>query len=189
MTEQKGKGKGMFVVTGIITLMLLIIGIITTSAAPPAKPHTVYGFIFDSDKKPVSEEQVILLNPDTGDSLQTATAKDGSYIFELANLPHQYKNGDLLKVQVRTQEVLLTVDTSVGLQKVDDIILVESPQSKPDSTKKHPIKNPTLTNSSSPEQRRPSSIPEFSIIAIPVGITLLIFFSLSFSRSKSKRRK
>ena len=186
MTEQKGKGKGMFAVTGIITLMLLIIGIITTSAAPPPKPHTVYGFVFDSDKKPVSEEQVILLNPDTGDSLQTATAKDGSYTFELANLPHQYKNGDLLKVQVRTQEVLLTVDTSVGLQKVDD---TWNPRNLNPILQKAPIKNPTLTNSSSPEQRRPSSIPEFSTIAIPVGITLLIFFSFFISRSKSKRRK
>lgn len=199
MTKQKGKkrkgkrkckGKGILAAIGIIALMVMIIGVITTSAAPPTKPHTVYGFVFDNDKdkKPVSDEQVILINPNTGDSLQTTTASDGSYTFELTNLPNGYKNGDILKlkVQVRAQAQSLPVDTSIGLQKVDDIILVESPQSKPASTK-NPSINPTLTNSSSPEQRRPSSIPEFSIIAIPVGITLLLFFFMF--RSKSKRRK
>lgn len=146
MTKQKRKGKGVFAAIGIIALMLLIIGVITTitSAAPPNRPHTIYGFVFDPDKKPVSEEQVVLINSNTGDSLQTRTASDGSYTFELANLPKGYKNGDRLEVQARAQEKSILVETSVGQQRVDDIILDEreSPQSKPEPSP--PTSAPTL---------------------------------------------
>ncbi|RLE73794.1 MAG: hypothetical protein DRJ56_08615, partial [Thermoprotei archaeon] len=98
-----------------------------------------------------------LVNLNTGESLQTTTAADGSYVFELANLPSGYNDGDVLKIQINSQEKTLVVDASVGYQRVEDFIIDMSNNAQNPDAENKQISTPTSTPASSSTAATPLS--------------------------------
>ena len=97
----------------------------SSSAPPPSPPHTVYGFVFLHNGTTPAVGVNVALYHEQG-NLSLATASDGSYTFDLGNLP-AYSDSDTLQITASSGKsfayVNITVNTSVEPQKVPDLLL------------------------------------------------------------------
>ena len=95
------------------------------SLSPPSLPHTVYGFVFLHNGTTPAVGVDVTLAHEQG-NLSTCTASDGSYTFDLGNLP-SYNDNDRLQITASSGESFasanITVNTSVEPQKAPDLVL------------------------------------------------------------------
>ena len=120
--------------------------ILNFSLSPPSLPHTVYGFVFLHNGTTPAVGVDVTLAHEQG-NLSTSTASDGSYTFDLGNLP-SYNDNDRLQITASSGKSFasanITVNTSVEPQKAPDLVLNIPPSISLTS----PVSG-TLTNSSS----------------------------------------
>ena len=118
----------------------------SSSAPPPSLPHTVYGFVFLHNGTTPAVGVDVALAHEQG-NLSTCTASDGSYTFNLGNLP-AYNDTDGLQITASSGKSFasanITVNTSVEPQKAPDLVLNIPPSISLTS----PVSG-ALTNSSS----------------------------------------
>ncbi|MDF2957381.1 MAG: hypothetical protein OD814_001003 [Candidatus Alkanophagales archaeon MCA70_species_1] len=117
-----------------VALLLVFVSVcavfIISALALPPLPVTVCGYVFDTHGNPLEGALVQLVNLNTSERLDTTTAADGSYVFELANLPGGYNDGDVLKITATykgySDSLYYTItDISVPVQRVPDLILLK----------------------------------------------------------------
>ncbi|RLG37644.1 MAG: hypothetical protein DRN91_04940 [Candidatus Alkanophagales archaeon] len=171
MPQKRYAGKVAFT---LALLICMLFGMAAAATLTPPKPHPIYGHVLDQYGTPLEDKLVRLVNTNTGESLQTTTAADGSYVFELANLASGYNDGDVLKIQINSQEKTLVVDASAGYQRVEDFIINvgDNPSgTEEEQTLSAPTSTPAPTSAALPMGEK--SVPEFPSILIPVAITLL----------------
>ena len=118
--------KNMSLLIALLSLSMFMA--LVTIMAVPGTPHTIYGFVFDHSGKPLKDAVVSLTNLNTSEQLNTTTASDGSYVFELANLQNGYSDGDLIEIEATYEgcyaNTHIYVDLSCTMQKAPDIILL-----------------------------------------------------------------
>ena len=95
------------------------------SLSPPSLPHTIYGFVFLHNGTTPAVGVDVALAHEQG-NLSTSTASDGSYTFDLGNLP-SYNDNDRLQITAASGKSFasanITVNTSVEPQKAPDLVL------------------------------------------------------------------
>ena len=103
---------------------------LSSSSAPL---HAIYGFVFLHDNITPAADiniNVTLIHVHEHGNLSTTTASDGSYSFDLGNLP-SYNDSDPLQITASSGKSIasinITVNTSIEPQKVPDLVLNVAP--------------------------------------------------------------
>ena len=98
------------------------------SSTPSLPQHTVYGFVFTHDLENATNVSVTLTH-ESG-TLHTTTAADGSYVFNLANLPF-YNDSDPIRVTATLGESMAELNATINMseepQRLPDLILNAAP--------------------------------------------------------------
>ena len=120
--------KNMSLLIALLSLSMFMASVTIMATAVPGTPHTVYGFVFDHSGKPLKDASVSLNNLNTSEGLNTTTAYDGSYVFELASLQKGYTDGDWLEIKATYEDCYavtrIYVDLSGAVQKAPDINII-----------------------------------------------------------------
>ena len=147
MGSNRGKlGIGIY----IIAIMMMLSSITPYTISQPAPPHNIWGIIKDQYGNGINGANVTLTNQRTGDKLYTVSYYDpgtgnGSYMFDLSNLPSGWEDGDNITIQAYKEgvgygEAWIIADAGTGSQRLD-ITLMPTVNNPPVFSNENPSNN------------------------------------------------
>lgn len=176
--------------TKTVKLHAILVCVLLVSVAHATLiPHTIYGYAKNYEGVVLVGATVGAINQNTSESLSASTASDGSYVIELANMPSGYQNAHIVLITASyggyTANTTVTVNTSLGLQKADDILLpvvFTTPAPAPvsgDGGAPAPTPTPTLT----PVLQAEFNISNLSITPIRAGINETVLITINVTNA------
>jgi len=80
---------------------------------PPNEPHLIYGKVTGTGS---ANATIVLDNLTTNESIETTTDSAGNYVFDCANFPNGYSNGDSINIRI-SSGTLIAERLNAGIDK------------------------------------------------------------------------